>query len=143
MSVEQRVGSCYSEFMHQGFYLKDYFVFRNPADGVYHLFYNIGKAAAEQNWWQPFNEKQFGHATSKDLKTWKIHDYVMPVIPGTWEEDVVSAPCVVTFNDRFYMVYTGFADNANQRMGLAVSDDLFNWTRVSNTAVAVGPSWTT
>ncbi len=132
----------YSEFAHEGFYVKDYFVFRNPDDGVYHLLYNIGKAGPRQMWRQPFNEKQFGHASSKDLKKWKIHDYVMPVVPGSWESEVVSAPYVVKVNDRFYMVYSGFDHKANQRMGLAVSEDLFNWTRVSEDAVAVGPSWT-
>ena len=64
----------------------------------------------------------------------------MPVVPGSWESDVVSAPYVVKFNGKFYMVYSGFGKKANQRMGLAVSEDLFNWTRVSENAVAVGPS---
>jgi len=132
----------YSEFEHKGFYVKDYFVYRNPDDKVYHLYYNIGNAGPKQMWNQPFNEKQFGHATSKDLKNWVIHDTLLPVVPGTWESDVVSAPYVVRHDDTFYMAYTGFGRRANQRMGIATSDDLFNWTRVPENPVAVGPSWT-
>lgn len=135
-------GGYYSEFSHAGFYLKDYFVYRSPIDQIYHLYYNIGKADAEQSWRQPFNEKQFGHATSKDLKAWQIHDTILPVVPDTWESDVVSAPHVVRHNDKFYMAYTGFGPNANQRMGIATSDDLFSWVRIPQNPVAVGPEWT-
>ena len=98
----------YSEFEHQGFYVKDYFVYRNPDDKVYHLYYNIGNAGLKQMWKQPFNEKQYGHATSNDLKTWVIHDTLLPVVPDTWESDVVSAPYVVRHDGTFYMAYTGF-----------------------------------
>lgn len=131
----------YSEFSHDGYYVKDYFVFRNPDDRVYHLFYNIGKADGKQDWRQPFNEKQFGHATSKDLKTWEIQDYILPVVPDTWESDVVSAPFVVKHDGKFYMAYTGFGKGANQRMGIATSDDLFHWERAPENPVAVGPEW--
>lgn len=137
------LGKFYSEFSHEGFYVKDYFVYRSPIDYTYHLYYNIGKADGKQDWRQPFNEKQFGHATSKDLKNWEIHDTFLTVIPDTWESDVVSAPFVVRHNGLFYMAYTGFGDGtANQRMGIATSEDLFRWTRVPQNPVAVGPEWT-
>lgn len=132
----------YSEFAHEGFYVKDYFVYRSPIDQVYHLYYNIGKADPKQDWRQPFNEKQFGHATSKDLRTWKIHDTILPVVPDTWESDVVSAPFVVQHEGKFYMAYTGFGPNANQRMGIATSVDLFHWNRIPSNPVAIGPEWT-
>lgn len=136
-------GKFYSEFAHEGFYVKDYCVYRSPIDQTYHLYYNIGKADGEQDWGQPFNEKQFGHATSKDLKKWEIHDSFLPVIPDTWESVVVSAPFVVRHNGQFYMAYTGFGGGtANQRMGIATSEDLFNWTRIPENPVAVGPEWT-
>ncbi|MFN2366414.1 MAG: hypothetical protein ABR523_08140, partial [Desulfurivibrionaceae bacterium] len=132
----------YSEFSHEGFYLKDYFVYRSPIDQVYHLYYNIGNAGPKQHWRQAFNEKQFGHATSEDLRTWEIHDTILPVVSDSWESDVVSAPFVVRHDDKFFMAYTGFGPGANQRMGIAVSDDLFNWERVPENPVAVGPEWT-
>jgi hypothetical protein len=142
--ASQQVGDAFhSEFSHAGHYVKDYFVYRSPDDGVYHLYYNIGKAGPKQRWSMPFNEEQFGHATSTDLKNWDIQkDYILPVVPGTWESHVVSAPFVVRHNDRFYMAYTGFGPKANQRMGIATSEDLFNWTRIPENPVAVGPSWT-
>jgi len=140
--IEPENEGFYSEFAHEGFYVKDYFVFRNPIDQVYHLYYNIGKADLKQDWRQPFNEKQFGHATSKDLRTWKIHDTILPVVPDTWESDVVSAPFVVQHDGKFYMAYTGFGPNANQRMGIATSVDLFHWNRITQNPVAIGPEWT-
>lgn len=140
--AEAGSGRCYSEFSHKGFYIKDYFVFRNPIDDLYHLYYNVGKADNKQDWRQTFNEKQFGHATSKDLKTWEIHDHILPVVPESWESDVVSAPFVVKHDGKFYMAYTGFGKRANQRMGIATSDDLFRWKRAPENPVAVGPSWT-
>ena len=140
--VQNTGGSYYSQFSHEGFYVKDYFVFRNPDDGVYHLFYNIGNAGPKQDWRQPFNEKQFGHATSDDLKNWKRHEYILAVVPDTWESDVVSAPFVVMHENKYYMAYTGFGKKANQRMGIATSDDLFNWKRIPENPVAVEPSWT-
>jgi hypothetical protein len=140
--ADPRSNGHYSEFSHEGFYIKDYFVYRSPKDGVYHLFYNIGKAGPKQNWQDPFNEDQLGHATSKDLKNWEIHDYVLPCIPDSWESSAVSAPYVVQFKDTFYMAYTGF-NGGNQRMGIATSTDLFNWTRVPENPVAGGPKWTT
>jgi beta-fructofuranosidase len=144
METNTSSGKCYGAFSHEGFYVKDYCVYRSPIDRVYHLYYNIGKADGEQDWGQPFNEKQFGHATSVDLRRWEIHDTLLPVIPGTWESTVVSAPFVVRHDGRFYMAYTGFGGGtANQRMGIAMSDDLFHWTRLPQNPVAVGPEWST
>lgn len=140
--AEAGSGRYYSEFSHKGFYIKDYFVYQYPIDDVYHLYYNVGNADNKQDWGQPFNEKQFGHATSKDLKTWEIHDYILPVVPESWESDVVSAPFVVKHDGKFYMAYTGFGKSANQRMGIATSEDLFHWERAPENPVALGPSWT-
>ena len=130
------------EFSRDGEYLKDYYVFKEG--DTYHLFYNVGTAAEVQNWDQPGNEKAFGHATSKDLKTWEHHPRILEVVPGTWEGEVVSAPSIIKHDGIFYMFYTGFDDRVTgkQSIGLATSKDLFNWERHPGNPVYEAPPWT-
>ena len=130
------------EFSRDGEYLKDYYVFKEG--DTYHLFYNVGTAAEVQNWEQPGNEKAFGHATSKDLKTWEHHPRILEVVPGTWEGEVVSAPSIIKHDGTFYMFYTGFDDRVTgkQSIGLATSKDLFNWERHPGNPVYEAPPWT-
>ena len=130
------------EFSRDGEYLKDYYVFKEG--DTYHLFYNVGTAAEVQNWDQPGNEKAFGHATSKDLKTWEHHPRILEVVPGTWEGEVVSAPSIIKHDGIFYMFYTGFDDRVKgkQSIGLATSKDLFNWERHPGNPVYEAPPWT-
>jgi len=129
------------EFSRDGEYLKDYYVFKEG--DTYHLFYNVGTAAEVQNWEQPGNEKAFGHATSKDLKTWEHHPRILEVVPGTWEGEVVSAPSIIKRDGTFYMFYTGFDDRVKgkQSIGLATSKDLFNWERHPGNPVYEAPPW--
>ncbi len=136
--IDRKVG----EFSREGEYVKDYYVFREG--DTYHLFYNVGTAAEVQNWEQPGNEKAFGHATSKDLKTWEHHPRILQAVPGTWEGAVVSAPSIIKHDGTFYMFYTGFDDRVHgkQSIGLATSKDLFNWERHPGNPVYEAPPWT-
>jgi len=125
------VSSCAAvgEFQRAGEYFKDYYVFK---DGdTFHLFYNVGKAGPVQDWQPAGNEKEFGHATSKDLRNWDHHPRILQVVPGTWEGQVVSAPSILKHDGLYYMIYTGFDDRwlGMQTVGLATSKDLFNWER--------------
>lgn len=89
------------------------------------------------------SEVSFGHATSKDLRTWEFQPTVLPVVPGTWENLRVWAPMVVPSPDGpgWTMLYTGVTDGLVQRMGRADSPDLFNWTRaVDNPQLSPDPS---
>lgn len=131
----------YAEFRHADRYLKDFYVLKN--NDTYHLFYNIGLADEKQEWQQPGNEDMFGHATSKDLKKWEYHPGVLAIQPLTWEESTVSAPSIIKGGDgKFHMAYTGFGRDGNQQMGLATSEDLFNWTRDPRNPVLQGAAWT-
>lgn len=136
-------GACAAvgEFSRAGEYMKDYFVFK---DGdTFHLFYNVGRAGPVQDWKPAGNEKAFGHATSKDLKTWTHHPRVLEVVPGTWEGMVVSAPSILKHDGLYYMVYTGFDDRwyGMQTIGLATSRDLFTWERHPANPVYRAPAW--
>lgn len=130
------------EFSREGEYIKDYYIFKEG--DTFHLFYNVGDASPTQDWQEPNNEKAFGHATSKDLKTWEHHPRILQVIPKTFEGQVVSAPSIVKYKGIFYMVYSGFDDRITgvQSIGLATSKDLYNWDRCKSNPVNTAPDWT-
>lgn len=135
--IDHKIG----EFSREGEYLKDYYVFKD--DDTFHLFYNVGNAGESQQWFEAGNEKAFGHATSKDFKTWKHHPRILDVVPGTWEGMVVSAPSIIKHEGMYYMFYTGFDDRVpgKQTIGLATSKDLFNWRRHEGNPVYEAPPW--
>ena len=136
--IDRKVG----EFSREGEYMKDYFVYREG--DTFHLFYNVGKAGATQDWQEPGNEKAFGHATSKDLKKWEHHPRILEAVPGTWEGAVVSAPSVIKHDGTYYLFYTGFDDRVKgkQSIGFATSKDLFHWERHASNPVYEAPPWT-
>ncbi|MDX6767668.1 MAG: hypothetical protein SFU85_12875 [Candidatus Methylacidiphilales bacterium] len=137
--IEKRSGL--GEFRVPGEYYKDFFLLKDGE--TYHLFYNVGKADdCSQQWHLPGNEKCFGHATSTDLRSWEIHPRILPVVPATWESQVVSAPCVFRHANQWQMLYTGFDDQLTEWLGLASSADLFQWQRHEENPVYSGPSWT-
>jgi hypothetical protein len=137
--VGLRPSKYIAKFIVPGQYFKDFYFLKE--NGIFHLFYNVGKAGPTQDWGIPGNEQDLGHATSSDLVNWIHHNRVIPIIPGTWEGTCISAPSIVKVGDNFKMTYTGFDANGCQRIGLASSDDLFNWTRYPN-PVYEGPAWT-
>jgi sucrose-6-phosphate hydrolase SacC (GH32 family) len=121
--------------------VKDYYVFLEG--DTFHLFYNVGKAAKDQQWFEPGNEKAFGHATSKDLKTWQHHPRILDAVPQSWEGMVVSAPSIIQHDGLYYMFYTGFDDRVpgKQTVGLATSKDLYEWKRHPGNPVYEAPEW--
>jgi sucrose-6-phosphate hydrolase SacC (GH32 family) len=128
------------EFQRDGEYMKDYYVYKEG--DTFHLFYNVGKAGPVQDWQPAGNEKAFGHATSKDLKTWQHHPRILEAVPGTWEGQVVSAPSIVKRDGIYYMIYTGFDNRwlGRQTVGLATSTDLFHWKRHPGNPVYTAPA---
>ena len=135
--IDRKVG----EFSREGEYVKDHYVFREG--DTFHLFYNVGNAGKTQQWFEAGNEKAFGHATSKDLKTWEHHPRVLEAVPSSWEGMVVSAPSIIKHNGTYHMFYTGFDDRipGKQSIGVAMSKDLFNWERHPGNPVYEAPDW--
>ncbi len=96
-------------------------------DSVYHIFYHAipdatPSAARGDTIW---------HAHSRDLKHWQIDGPVVAVSAEAWEQGAVWAPDVF-YDDaggRWTMAYTSCDAQINQRIALAVSDDLFFWTK--------------
>jgi hypothetical protein len=97
--------------------------------GVFHLFYmRRDKYAADE-----LTEKEFGHATSTDLVHWTELDPILHVQPTWWDSSHVWAPTILKRDDTWYLYYAGvgnvpYAWPWQQRIGVATSTDLMNWT---------------
>ncbi len=97
-------------------------------DGRDHFFY-IERRLQEGTPFFPGHEIYFGHASTANLLDWEVHDPVLLVRPGTWEEGHVWAPFILPVGGEFVMCYTGLNRHLSQDLGLASSTDLFKWRR--------------
>jgi hypothetical protein len=97
--------------------------------GVFHLFYmRRDKYAADE-----LTEKEFGHATSTDLVHWTELAPILHVQPTWWDSSHVWAPTILKRDDTWYLFYAGvgnvpYAWPWQQRIGVATSTDLMQWT---------------
>jgi len=107
-------------------------------DDIYHLIYIRGKAATH---WPEWPTRNFGHATSKDLINWEIHEPVVQSNEKGWDEYQVWAPHIVEHNGEYCMLYTGVNYPCSQSIGLAKSDDLFNWKKIGDGPVITPGKW--
>lgn len=118
-------------YVHPGRQVWDFCLIR--PDSVYHIFYHgiletTPHATRADTIW---------HATSPDLRHWNAPTVALTVAGTTWEASAIWAPDVVRdeANQRWAMAYTACDAQVNQRVALAVSDDLENWTRVPENPV--------
>jgi hypothetical protein len=101
------------------------------AKGLFHVFY------MRHNYYvgdPDSTELDFGHAVSTDLVSWTQLPPVLPARPGYWDSHHVWSPQVIEQNGVYYLFYTGVQDvpfvwGWMQRLGVATSTDLMNWTR--------------
>ncbi len=98
----------------------------------YHVFYIKGP------FWQSNPEtdgKSFGHAVTEDGLDWTDLADAFAVDPDSdWDDAHIWSPCVIRNpqNNHYYMFYTGVTngpDGHEERIGLAWSPNLKNWTR--------------
>jgi beta-fructofuranosidase len=98
-------------------------------EGVFHAFYLA----------IPSHDR-VGHLTSHDGLNWKEEPAALHTgDPGAFDDDQIWTMGVFKHQGRFFMLYTGLAMKERgkaQRVGLAVSDDLFTWTRHGDGPVA-------
>ncbi|MBS0632482.1 MAG: hypothetical protein JSS11_11240 [Verrucomicrobia bacterium] len=111
-----------------GFYLKDFCL--HEVGGVWHLYHIAGTPGV--SCCLPGNEIWFGHATTRDFVTWETHEPCFFIDVRGWDHGHVFAPYVIAHAGRHWMFYTGVATDNTQRIGVAVSDDLFHWERASD-----------
>ncbi|MBN1164151.1 MAG: family 43 glycosylhydrolase [Candidatus Krumholzibacteriota bacterium] len=102
-----------------GMLIKDHSLIKQ--EGLFHIFFITGEG------------REFGHATSPDLRRWTILETPLSAGPDEWDDNYVWAPHVVPMEDLppyYLMYYTGVNDHIAQRTCLAVSSgDLSRWTK--------------
>jgi len=105
-------------------YINDHTIIQD-AVGLWHM---IGITHAEPA--NPFDEKFFAHATAPDPSgPWTRQAPVLPYAAGQGEAHV-WAPHAIRHEERYYVYYCGGGQTARSyRIQLAISDDLFHFTR--------------
>jgi len=113
------------------------------AKGLWHLFFIQGEVSKPgQVWYRPGNEAKIGHATSRDLLTWKLLEPALTTGPaGALDSGHVFAPFVIEHQGTYYMFYVGnMVGLGSSRIFLATSDNLDHWQRHPAGAVVVSDS---
>lgn len=119
-------------FVEPGFIAADHAIL--VADGEFHLIYTVGRQG--EGWGEPGNMVDFGHASSPDLVDWTVHPHVIPIDPPGWKERNVWAPHIMrSFGIEYLIYYTGVDSTITQQIGVAYSDDLFDWSESSNNPI--------
>lgn len=118
-------------------------------DGAtYHLFYlHAPKALGNPD--LRHRNARIGHASSADLVNWVDHGQIFDAGPaGAFDDTANWTGSVVRGADgRWYLYYTGShwlsPDNSDniESIGMAVSDDLFAWTKLPGPVCRADPRW--
>ena len=105
-------------------------------DGVAHCFF-CTSPAPDAGWhWD------IGHAVSGDLVHWQYVGLALERGAGeSWDSQTLSTGSVLAWKGRFWMAYSAVRRHENpitrtvHRVGLAVSDDLYSWTKYEHNPV--------
>ena len=104
-------------------------------DGTdYHLFFLQAPSALEDGSLRHARAR-VGHASSTDLRDWTYTGEVFGPAPGGWDDVAIWTGSTVLGPDHVWrMFYTAISSRGHglrdQRIGVAVSDDLVRWRRV-------------
>lgn len=105
-------------------YMKDRCFIKRGAD--WHCFMIVGSDSAI-GWSIPGNEVTFAHVSTRDFRHWTQEPAVLGIGTGIWDERNIWAPDVIRWGRGFRMYYTGVDSGVAQSMGVASSDELFEW----------------
>ncbi len=76
------------------------------------------------------------HATSKDLKHWEYQGIVLEKgSKDSWDGETLATGSVVKFKEKYWMAYTGNWNSEETAIGMAVSEDLYSWNKISDRPV--------
>ncbi len=113
-------------FVHKDHQVWDFSIVR--PDTVYHIFYHTiheSTPSASQG-------DTIWHSTSQDLKHWNIEGPILTVGQGDWDAGALWAPDVF-FDEAsglWKIAFTGCDSRMNQRICMAESPDLYNWSKL-------------
>jgi beta-fructofuranosidase len=125
------------------------------ADGVWHQFQLAGPMPGQLDKpWPPIGDPDRGpskgheqglfHSTSTDLIKWEDRGVVLTVGPrGAWDDGLIYTGNIVAHEGKYYLFYTGIPYEHRpdapclSPIGVAVSDDLENWTKHPDNPVLV------
>lgn len=112
-------------FTHKDRQVWDFSIVR--PDSVYHIYYHT---ILESTPHASYGDTIW-HGTSKDLKHWNVEGPILVVGQGEWDAGAIWAPDVFfdEATDLWKIAYTGCDSHMNQRICLAESPDLYNWTK--------------
>jgi beta-fructofuranosidase len=90
-----------------------------------------------------------GHATSTDLRTWTYHGECLGPSAGGFDDRAIWTGSVTRARGRWWMFYAALSTEGpwlEQRIGTAVSRDLFTWERIGaplgpDPRWYAGPTW--
>lgn len=119
-----------------------WFVRHNEA---YHLFYLQAPRALGDPALRHWNAT-IGHAVSIDCRDWRVlPDALHPGAPGSWDDLATWTGSAIGHGSQWYMLYTGISraeEGLVQRIGLAMSHDLVNWSKYDhNPVLEADPRW--
>ncbi|MCP4545971.1 MAG: family 43 glycosylhydrolase [bacterium] len=81
---------------------------------------------------------RIGLATSTDLVNWTKYGVILDLgSSGAWDEQMVYDPRPIRVEDRWIMFYGGVS-GLEWKIGIAESDDLFNWVKHTSNPVLEG-----
>lgn len=112
----------------------DVWPYYHQESGLTHLYFLSAPVGTGKHW-------SIGHASSCNLQDWEYHGIALePGNSGEFDDLGLGTGSVLWYSDRFYMAYTGH--NCQDKLscgviGLAVSDDLYNWEKVGRAPIAV------
>ena len=108
----------------------DFWLIRDGSN--FHIFY-LQAPRALGNPQLRHQHSSIGHAVSVDLENWDIlPDAILPSNKDTWDNKTSWTGCTIRQHDTWFMFYTGTSHQDNgliQRIGVATSNDLINWTK--------------
>jgi beta-fructofuranosidase len=118
-----------------GYYTQDQWFFRKD-DWIYFYHLLMPHSAGSQGRW---GTEKIAVSRSKDLVRWEYLGWALEPSesPSAWDSKNLATGSTLEWQGRYWMFYCGYNGKPDfpGGFGLAVSDDLVNWTRTSDKPV--------